>query len=167
MFVAALTALCAVLYFTDASAGTTTAAVKAQKPQTYLGMTIRQWHRRAVWRTVQRNRARGEVSEAEQALRSFRRAASESPYGSHPHEINMLCIHSGEGSWSDPNAPYWGGMQMDMSFQRAYGPEFLRAYGTADNWPVSVQIAVSIRAMLSGRGYYPWPTTGRACGLIG
>jgi hypothetical protein len=162
LFLVALTALCAVLYFTDTSAGKTTAAVEAQKPQTYLGMTIRQWHRRAVWRTVQRNRARSNVAKMRVMLDQEIRVV-----GSHPHEEAMLCIHSGEGSWTDPNAPYWGGMQMDMSFQRAYGPEFLRAYGTADNWPVSVQIAVSIRAMLSGRGYYPWPNTARDCNLIG
>jgi hypothetical protein len=33
----------------------------------------------------------------------------------------LLCIHSHEGSWSDSGSPYWGGLQMDYSFQSAYG----------------------------------------------
>lgn len=77
----------------------------------------------------------------------------------------FLCIHSFEGSWQDPNAPYWGGLQMDMSFQRAYGKEFLKALGTADNWPPFIQIAVAMKAYYSGRGFQPWPNTRRMCGL--
>lgn len=86
--------------------------------------------------------------------------------GGHPLERAFLCIHSHEGSWTDPNAPYYGGVQMDRQFQATYGPEFLRAFGTADHWPVSVQLTVAIRAYLSGRGFHPWPTTARMCGLI-
>jgi hypothetical protein len=82
-------------------------------------------------------------------------------------ERAFLCIHAGEGSWSDPNPPYWGGVQMDMSFQRTYGDWALRAFGTADHWPASVQVATAIRAYTAGRGFYPWPNTARACGLIG
>jgi hypothetical protein len=26
-----------------------------------------------------------------------------------------MCVHHGEGSWRDPNAPYYGGMQLDMT----------------------------------------------------
>jgi hypothetical protein len=80
-------------------------------------------------------------------------------------ERDFLCIHSFEGAWDDPDAPYWGGLQMDREFMASYGPEFVRAWGTADHWPVSVQIAVAIRAYLSGRGFHPWPNTSRACGL--
>lgn len=75
------------------------------------------------------------------------------------------CIHSHEGSWTDTGAPYYGGLQMDWSFMSAYGAEYLRAWGTADHWPPSVQIAVAIRAYLSGRGFGPWPNTARMCGL--
>ena len=89
-----------------------------------------------------------------------------SPIGEHPIERSFLCIHSGEGRWADPNPPYYGGLQMDLNFQRAYGREFLRAFGTADHWPISVQVAVAIRAVLAGRGFYPWPNTARVCGLI-
>jgi len=78
----------------------------------------------------------------------------------------FLCIHRFEGSWRDPNPPYYGGLQMDYSFQRTYGREFLRAFGTADHWPPYLQIAVAMRAYLSGRGFYPWPNTARRCGLL-
>ena len=77
-----------------------------------------------------------------------------------------MCIHKYEGSWNDPNGPYYGGLQMDLGFQQAYGPEFLKAFGTADHWPPAVQVAVAMRAYLSGRGFWPWPTTARMCGLL-
>ena len=78
----------------------------------------------------------------------------------------FLCIHRYEGAWNDHGAPYWGGLQMDYGFQVTYGREYLRAFGTADHWPPSLQIAVAIRAYLSGRGFSPWPNTARRCGLI-
>ena len=43
-----------------------------------------------------------------------------------PHYNEWMCIHRYEGSWVDPNAPYYGGLQMDMSFQRAYGWNLLQ-----------------------------------------
>jgi hypothetical protein len=79
----------------------------------------------------------------------------------------FVCIHSYEGAWNaNTGNGYYGGLQMDWSFMRAYGPEYLRAWGPASNWPPSIQIAVAIRAHLSGRGFYPWPNTARRCGLI-
>lgn len=78
----------------------------------------------------------------------------------------FACIHKYEGSWTDPGAPYYGGLQMDYTFMSTYGGDYLRAWGTADHWPPSVQISVAIRAYLSGRGFYPWPTSARLCGLI-
>jgi hypothetical protein len=39
-----------------------------------------------------------------------------------PHKAGWLCIHRHEGRWNDPNAPYYGGLQMDIAFQRTYGP---------------------------------------------
>jgi hypothetical protein len=85
--------------------------------------------------------------------------------GSYGVAGGMLCIHTHEGAWNDPNAPYWGGMQMDMDFMRAYGGEFLTSMGTADNWPPFVQVAVAMRAYYSGRGFGPWPNTRRMCGI--
>ena len=82
------------------------------------------------------------------------------------HTAGWLCIHRYEGSWTDASAPYYGGLQMDLSFQRRYGERLLRTKGTADHWLRLEQIWVAERAHRSGRGFYPWPNTARACGLI-
>jgi hypothetical protein len=81
-------------------------------------------------------------------------------------ERAFLCIHAGEGAWGSATGNgYYGGLQMDLSFQRSYGGWALRAFGTANRWPASVQVATAIQAWTS-RGFYPWPNTARACGLI-
>jgi hypothetical protein len=86
--------------------------------------------------------------------------------GRPPHRSGWFCIHRFEGAWTDPNAPYYGGLQMDLSFQRRYGRELLRRKGTANHWTPLEQMWVAERAHRSGRGYYPWPNTARSCGLI-
>jgi hypothetical protein len=83
-----------------------------------------------------------------------------------PHYDEWQCIHRYEGSWVDPNAPYYGGLQMDLSFQRAYGGRLLEEKGTADNWSPLEQMWVAERAHTSGRGFYPWPNTARYCNLF-
>ena len=80
-------------------------------------------------------------------------------------EQAFLCVHSFEGSWSDPDPPYWGGLQMDWSFMSTYGAPFLRAFGPASNWTPAMQIAAAERAYLEGRRWGPWPNTSRMCGL--
>lgn len=83
-----------------------------------------------------------------------------------PRREAWMCIHRYEGAWNDPDPPYYGGLQMDLDFQRSYGAHLLRRKGTADNWTPLEQIWVAERAYRSGRGFYPWPNTARACGLI-
>jgi hypothetical protein len=83
-----------------------------------------------------------------------------------PHKRQWLCIHRFEGSWTDPNPPYYGGLQMDLSFQRMYGAQLLATKGTANNWTPLEQMWVAERAHRAGRGFYPWPNTARYCGLI-
>jgi hypothetical protein len=83
-----------------------------------------------------------------------------------PHKLQWLCIHRYEGSWTDPNGPYYGGLQMDLSFQRVYGAHLLQRKGTADHWTPLEQMWVAERAHRAGRGFYPWPNTARSCGLI-
>jgi hypothetical protein len=79
----------------------------------------------------------------------------------------FLCIHHYEGAWtSNTGNGYYGGLQMDVAFQSRYGGEYLRRWGTADGWPVWAQLHAAVRAYRSGRGFYPWPNTARACGLI-
>lgn len=78
----------------------------------------------------------------------------------------FLCIHQGEGAWNaNTGNGYYGGLQMDWSFQSSYGPEFLRSKGTANRWTPLEQIMVALRAHRT-RSFYPWPTTARRCGLI-
>jgi hypothetical protein len=82
-----------------------------------------------------------------------------------PHKAQWLCIHRYEGSWRDPNAPYYGGLQMDIEFQRTYGARLLHAKGTADHWTPLEQMWVAERAYET-RGFWPWPNTARYCGLL-
>ena len=83
-----------------------------------------------------------------------------------PRRAAWSCIQRHEAEWHDPNPPYYGGLQMDLSFQRTYGARLLRRKGTADNWTRLEQMWVAERAYRSGRGFYPWPNSARACGLI-
>lgn len=81
-------------------------------------------------------------------------------------ESAFLCIHHYEGAWNaNTGNGYYGGLQMDTSFQSTYGPEFVAQWGTADNWPVWAQLEVARRAYVSGRGFGPWPNTARSCGF--
>ena len=96
----------------------------------------------------------------QRALRARRQAANP------PHRRDWLCIHRYEGRWNDPNPPYFGGLQMDLTFQRQYGAWLLRRKGTADNWTPLEQMWLAERAYRSGRGFTPWPNTARFCGLL-
>jgi hypothetical protein len=80
---------------------------------------------------------------------------------------DWLCIHGHEGAWNDTGDPYWGGLQMDRGFMRAYGRDMLQRHhgGLADTWTPREQMIVAERARRS-RGYTPWPATARMCGLL-
>ncbi len=78
---------------------------------------------------------------------------------------SALCVHSHEGSWRDGGSPYYGGLQMDLTFQRTHGRWALNHYGTADRWPVKVQLRVAYRGWRS-QGWGAWPVAARTCGLI-
>jgi len=78
----------------------------------------------------------------------------------------FMCIHRGEGAWNaNTGNGFHGGLQMDDSFQRSYGPEFYARWGGAENWPPWAQLLAAYRAHAS-RGFAPWPMTARACGLL-
>ncbi|HEX6388164.1 MAG TPA: hypothetical protein VFZ89_01915 [Solirubrobacteraceae bacterium] len=88
-----------------------------------------------------------------------------------PHRSAWMCIHRYErhpaqGWRTRTGNGYYGGLQMDLAFQRTYGRELLRRKGTANNWKPYEQMWVAERAYRSGRGFYPWPNTARSCGLI-
>ena len=104
----------------------------------------------------------------EWVLRLWRRRATAAIRRAHnpPRKYAWTCIQRYEGAWTDPHPPYFGGLQMDLSFQRAYGGDLLRRKGTADRWTPVEQMWVAERAYRSGRGFYPWPHTARVCGLL-
>jgi hypothetical protein len=83
-----------------------------------------------------------------------------------PHRRAWACIHRYEGSWHDSGDPYWGGLQMDRGFMARYAPGYLLRRGFADRWTPLEQMWVAERAYRGGRGFYPWPSTARMCGLI-
>jgi len=83
-----------------------------------------------------------------------------------PHKREWLCIHSHEGAWDDPDPTYYGGLQMDIEFQREWAPRLLARKGTADHWTPLEQMWVAERAYRSGLGFTPWPNTARMCELL-
>ncbi len=100
-----------------------------------------------------------------------RAALAERRAANPPHRSGWLCIHRyerhpGQGWSTRTGNGFYGGLQMDISFQRAYGNELLRTKGTADRWSPLEQMWVAERAHRSGRGFYPWPNTARYCSLI-
>ena len=82
-----------------------------------------------------------------------------------PHKTLWLCIHRGEGSWSDPNPPYFGGLQMDSAFMRAHAPAWLRRKGTADFWTPNQQMWVAEIAVFRHGASITgsWPNTAPPC----
>jgi Transglycosylase-like domain len=88
-----------------------------------------------------------------------------------PRKTAWQCIyrherHPEQGWATRTGNGYYGGLQMDVAFQARYGPELLRRKGTADRWTAVEQMWIAERAYRSGQGFYPWPETARACGLI-
>jgi len=127
------------------------------------------WHAIALRRGRQLRRARAEsVARWRMILRLRRTLRARVEWTTNGVVAGLLCIHRGEGSWSSNTGNgYQGGLQMDDSFQWSYGRTLVQRYGGAHEWPIAAQLAVGVVAFYSGRGFYPWPNTARACGLIG
>jgi hypothetical protein len=128
------------------------------------------------WLTVMRGRppvnvprsptARSLARLRQLARRWQRRAHAAWWHAKHPPALRAwLCIHHYEASWADSGSPYWGGLQMDLSFQQTYGSWLLRHKGTADHWSPLEQIWAGVRAS-HARGFSPWSNTARYCGLM-
>ena len=63
---------------------------------------------------------------------------------------------------ADPNAPYYGGLQMGWSFMRGFGSKALAYYGGPANlWPRYVQIVVASRYYYAYGNFNAWPTCKR------
>ncbi len=85
-----------------------------------------------------------------------------------PYHDELSCIaeHESGGRWDiSTGNGYYGGLQMDRGFQQTYAPRLYAAKGTADHWTPEEQIRAAARAVAS-RGFTPWPTTARVCGLL-
>jgi hypothetical protein len=168
---------------TTTTTGTTGTTNGGEAPSRWEVRAVKTWRRHIGrfradtrhWLTVMRGRPPGNVPRSlavqsiprlRQIARHWRhRAHSTWVQAKHPPELgDWLCIHRYEGSWVDPNGPYWGGLQMDLSFQATYGGWLLRHKGTADHWSALEQIWVAVRASHS-RGFSPWPNTAQYCGL--
>ncbi len=140
-------------------------ATAAPGRELYQGKPIGWWARRTVQARKDAN-ARGRTI---RRLQAVVRGSLSYPTG-HWLDGAFLCIHRferGAAGWQTLTGNgYHGGLQMDASFQRTYGPEWARrAFGeSAHLWPASVQISAAIHAWTS-RGFGPWPNTRKSCGL--
>jgi len=160
--------------------GTTAARTTTRRAEAravaYWSRHIRDFRAGALrWLTVIRGRPAGNaarspaarsVEQLRQLARTWRHREHAAWWrATHPPNLHgWLCIHHYEGSWTDSGGPYWGGLQMDLSFQATYGGWLLRHRGTADHWSPLEQIWVAVRASRV-RGFGPWPNTARYCGL--
>jgi hypothetical protein len=154
---------------------TSTAAVKPKPRADWRKIQRRiSYYRRETWywqRTMGRRLTwelrksprdpKAKVAAWRRVARTMRRVAQNPP-----HKAGWLCIQRFEGSWTDGGGPFYGGLQMDLGFQRTYGLALLQRKGTADRWTPLEQMWVAERAHRAGRGFYPWPSTAHVCGLI-
>jgi hypothetical protein len=134
-------------------------------------------HERQCWQLRQMQARRRELCYiAREALRSHEWLLRAVQYRLRPPEhvaaqhwwrtSGAQCVKGHEGAWtSHTGNGYYGGFQADFSFQATYGGEFMRRWGTANNWPSWAQIVMAYRGWRS-RGWHPWPNTARACGLL-
>lgn len=131
---------------------------------------IRFWHNHRLLATIHRYNAAIQIHWATTSIKVVKKSLARlvvpatQVVGNSGVVAALMCIHSHEGSWTDPGYPYWGGLQMDINFMKAYGPEFYDKYGTADHWPVADQLVAGERGV-AARGYAPWPNTAAMCGL--
>jgi hypothetical protein len=87
-----------------------------------------------------------------------------------PHREHWLCIfrherHPEQGWRTNTGNGYYGGLQMDLSFQRHYGGWLLHRKGRAHRWTPIEQIWAAERGRKL-QGWYAWPRSARSCGLI-
>ena len=87
-----------------------------------------------------------------------------------PRLQTWICLfrherHPRQGWRTNTGNGYYGGLQMDIAFQKRYGHWLLRRKGTANRWSPIEQIWVAERGRRV-QGWYAWPNTARYCGLI-
>jgi hypothetical protein len=167
-------ALSAVALFTNSAANAASTTAKIEQYQRKTDALIEVTHQRqrlmdaSVTPTSRSYRRTHSARYAQWVYRYWRRTNRRvmSAYREVPFRDAWQCIHRYEGSWQDSGGPYYGGLQMDISFQSHYGGYLFATKGTADHWTPLEQMWVAARAYRSGRGFYPWPATARMCGLL-
>ena len=87
-----------------------------------------------------------------------------------PHLEKWLCVfrherHPNQGWRTQTGNGYYGGLQMDLAFQRNYGRWLLSRKGRAHRWTPIEQLWVAERGRRV-QGWYAWPNSARRCGLI-
>jgi hypothetical protein len=87
-----------------------------------------------------------------------------------PNRQGWLCIfryerNPAQGWRTHTGNGFYGGLQMNLGFQRRYGRWLLVRKGLAHRWTPIEQIWVAERGRRV-QGWYAWPHTARACGLI-
>jgi hypothetical protein len=126
--------------------------------ETYQGKSVIWWANRAV-------QARRDANARGRTIRRLQRAQARESAHFFDWMQAAACVISKEGTWTtNTGNGYYGALQADLSFQRAYGWEHYRRWGTANQWPWWAQLEMGYRGWLF-RGWGPWPNTARACGL--
>ena len=77
---------------------------------------------------------------------------------------DALCVHRFEGSWTDPGAPHYGGMQFTWSTWLRNGGAKYALY--PHQATPHEQLHVARATFLREGGWRPWATTARMCGLL-
>lgn len=129
------------------------------------------------------------VPDLERAVHMWQRQASLAFNQAHnpPHLADWMCIHTaikdgrwsttldyvgggyhvsgnGEGSWTDGGWPYYGGLQFGYNEWLTYGYPYTHKRYANLATPLQ-QIWAGVRYWRVS-GFWPWPKTARACGLI-
>jgi Transglycosylase-like domain len=155
---------------TSASAGRSLAAIKAHRTATWRWQKL-MGHRLTRSELSTRPSTSTRYLDWLESLWKARAQRARRKAARPPHMSAWRCIHSyerhpGQGWATQTGNGYYGGLQMDLGFQRRYGADLLRRKGTADRWTRLEQMWVAERAHRAGRGFWPWPNTARACGLL-
>lgn len=139
--------------------------------QTYLGMTAAQWHASSVaWMEKAKTRAKDRAwlqqrlgVRTRELLTMHRRFKAEPDRP--PHFSQWLCIHGYEATWSDPNAPYYGGLQFSHdTWERNGGHKYAPEANLAT--PLQQMWIAENAWHESGGSFSQWPNTARYCGLL-
>lgn len=153
-------------------AASSVGAMVARSESTYQGLTARQWAQRAVRNRREANQQRRNSEARGRTIRRLQREIRMRHPSATGHWLDgaFLCLYRyerGAAGWqTDTGNGFRGGLQFDASFSYTYGPAWAKAYWGSNpaHWPAAVQMSAAMHAWTT-RGFSPWPTTRRLCGL--